>query len=204
DCPICFEELCSNSGYEENKASSVVYKLDKCGHVFHKSCLAAMYNSGPKDGSLQCPTCKAIYGVKHGNQPAGSMDYHVIPYSLPGYRESETIRIIYNIPPGTQGPEHPHPGKRYSARGFPRHCYLPNNDEGRKALRLLIIAWDRRLLFTIGTSATTSEPNTVTWNEIHHKTEFGSNLTGHGYPDPQYLDNLLMELGTQGVTEADL
>ncbi|XP_077995297.1 E3 ubiquitin-protein ligase DTX4-like [Glandiceps talaboti] len=204
DCPICFEELCSSSGYEENKATSIVFKLEKCKHIFHKSCLAAMYSSGPKDGSLQCPTCKAIYGVKHGNQPPGSMDYHVIPYSLPGYRECDAIRIIYNIPPGTQGPEHPHPGKRYSARGFPRHCYLPNNDKGRKVLRLLITAWDRRLLFTVGISATTGEANTVTWNEIHHKTEFGSNLTGHGYPDLQYLDNVLMELASQGVTEDDL
>ncbi|XP_070572581.1 E3 ubiquitin-protein ligase DTX4-like isoform X2 [Ptychodera flava] len=204
DCPICFEELCCSSGYEENKATSIVFKLEKCRHIFHKSCLAAMYNSGPKDGSLQCPTCKAIYGVKHGNQPPGSMDYHVIPYSLPGYRDCDSIRVIYNIPPGTQGPEHPHPGKRYSARGFPRHCYLPNNEKGRKVLRLLILAWDRRLIFTISTSATTGEANTVTWNEIHHKTEFGSNLTGHGYPDPQYLDNVLMELQTQGVTEDDL
>lgn len=31
-----------------------------------------------------------------------------------------------------QGPEHPNPGMPYSARGFPRYCYLPDNEKGRK------------------------------------------------------------------------
>lgn len=31
-----------------------------------------------------------------------------------------------------QGPEHPNPGKSFSARGFPRHCYLPDSEKGRK------------------------------------------------------------------------
>lgn len=155
--------------------------------------------------------------------------------------------------------EHPNPGKKFSARGFPRQCYLPDNEKGRKVcgfqtccfgqrnasvyhnkaaqiyhspfmwkseskkknqrwlrapttntpcmnsltqvLKLLITAWDRRLIFTIGTSSTTGESDTVVWNEIHHKTEFGSNLTGHGYPDPNYLDNILTELSAQGVGE---
>ncbi|KAG9487119.1 hypothetical protein GDO78_007148 [Eleutherodactylus coqui] len=154
-----------------------------------------------EDGSLQCPTCKAIYGEKTGTQPPGKMEFHVIPHALPGYPEYKTIRIVYDIPSGMQGPEHPNPGRKFTARGFPRHCYLPDNEKGRKVLRLLVAAWDRRLIFAIGTSSTTGESNTVVWNEIHHKTEFGSNLTGHGYPDPNYLDNVLAELTLQGVTE---
>lgn len=71
-----------------------------------------------------------------------------------------------------------------------------------QVLRLLVTAWERRLIFTIGTSNTTGESDTVVWNEIHHKTEFGSNLTGHGYPDASYLDNVLAELTAQGVSEA--
>ncbi|XP_073169253.1 E3 ubiquitin-protein ligase DTX1 isoform X2 [Lepidochelys kempii] len=157
-----------------------------------------------EDGSLQCPTCKAIYGEKTGTQPPGKMEFHIIPHSLPGYTDSRTIRIVYDIPTGIQGPEHPNPGKKFTARGFPRHCYLPDNEKGRKVLKLLIVAWDRRLIFTIGTSSTTGEGDTVVWNEIHHKTEFGSNLTGHGYPDPNYLDNVLAELMAQGVSEANL
>lgn len=83
-----------------------------------------------------------------------------------------------------------------SAPICPAHCHA------LQVLRLLITAWERRLIFTIGTSNTTGESDTVVWNEIHHKTEFGSNLTGHGYPDASYLDNVLAELTAQGVSEA--
>ncbi|XP_059683762.1 E3 ubiquitin-protein ligase DTX1 [Gavia stellata] len=209
DCTICMERLVTSSGYEgvlshRGIKPELVGKLGKCGHMYHLLCLLAMYNNGNKDGSLQCPTCKAIYGEKTGTQPPGKMEFHLIPHSLPGYTDSKTIRIVYDIPTGIQGPEHPNPGKKFTARGFPRHCYLPDNEKGRKVLKLLIVAWDRRLIFTIGTSNTTGESDTVVWNEIHHKTEFGSNLTGHGYPDPNYLDNVLAELLAQGVSEATL
>lgn len=132
------------------------------------------------------------------------MEYLTVPHSLPGNEGHQTKVIIYHISPGIQGPEHPHPGKRFSCRGFPRVCYIPDNDKGRKVLKLLTVAWRRRLTFTIGQSSTTGESDTVTWNEIHHKTESGRNDSGHGYPDDKYLDNVLMELSVQGVTEADL
>ncbi|KFP74458.1 E3 ubiquitin-protein ligase DTX1, partial [Acanthisitta chloris] len=206
DCTICMERLGPPLGVLSPRGikPELVGKLGKCGHMYHLLCLLAMYNNGNKDGSLQCPTCKAIYGEKTGTQPPGKMEFHLIPHSLPGYTDSKTIRIVYDIPTGIQGPEHPNPGKKFTARGFPRHCYLPDNEKGRKVLKLLIVAWDRRLIFTIGTSNTTGESDTVVWNEIHHKTEFGSNLTGHGYPDPNYLDNVLAELLAQGVSEATL
>ncbi|XP_041640878.1 E3 ubiquitin-protein ligase DTX4-like isoform X2 [Cheilinus undulatus] len=208
DCTICMEPLGGPSGYKGPGVGPVsraesVGRLAQCGHQYHFQCLVAMYNNGNKDGSLQCPTCKTIYGVKTGNQPAGKMEYHVIPHSLPGHPDCKTIRIIYNIPPGIQGPEHPNPGKPFTARGFPRHCYLPDSEKGRKVLRLLLVAWDRRLIFSVGTSNTTGESDTVIWNEVHHKTEFGSNLTGHGFPDPGHLDNVLEELRAQGITEDD-
>ena len=72
-----------------------------------------------------------------------------------------------------------------------------------QVLRLLRVAWERRLTFTIGTSVTTGATDTVVWNEIHHKTESSSNHSGHGYPDPNYLDNVLMELSLQGVEDSD-
>lgn len=71
-----------------------------------------------------------------------------------------------------------------------------------QVLRLLQKAWDRKLTFTIGTSVTTGASNTIVWNEIHHKTESTSNFSGHGYPDPNYLDNVTAELATQGVEES--
>ncbi|XP_063030143.1 probable E3 ubiquitin-protein ligase DTX2 isoform X2 [Melospiza melodia melodia] len=206
DCMICMEKLSSPSGYSDSCPSSsirpeAVGRLRSCQHSFHLLCVLAMYSNGNKDGSLQCPSCKTIYGEKTGTQPKGKMEISTFPQSLPGHKDCGTIRIVYHISRGIQGPEHPNPGMPYTARGFPRYCYLPDNEKGRKVLELLKVAWKRRLIFTVGTSNTTGESNTVVWNEIHHKTEMDSNLSGHGYPDPNYLDNVLAELAAQGVTE---
>lgn len=73
-----------------------------------------------------------------------------------------------------------------------------------QVLRLLVKAWKRRLIFTIGRSSTTGEENTVTWNEIHHKTEFGYNRRGHGFPDPNYFTNILAELEAHGIKEDEV
>ncbi|XP_066552484.1 putative E3 ubiquitin-protein ligase DTX2 isoform X4 [Amia ocellicauda] len=209
DCIICMERLSAASGYDgasdgQSLSPGAVGKFTRCGHCLHLLCMLAMYNTGTKDGSLQCPSCKTIYGEKTGTQPKGKMEIYRIPQSLPGHSDCGTIQIIYSIPPGIQGPEHPNPGQPYSCRGFPRLCFLPDSDKGRKVLELLKVAWTRRLIFTVGTSSTTGEPDTVVWNEIHHKTEMMSNVSGHGYPDPNYLDNVLSELSAQGVTEACL
>ncbi|XP_051665196.1 probable E3 ubiquitin-protein ligase DTX2 isoform X4 [Manacus candei] len=206
DCIICMEKLSSPSGYSDTCESSTIRpeavgRLTSCQHSFHMLCMLAMYSNGNKDGSLQCPSCKTIYGEKTGTQPKGKMEISTFPQSLPGHKDCGTIQIVYHISRGIQGPEHPNPGMPYTARGFPRYCYLPDNEKGRKVLELLKVAWKRRLIFTVGTSNTTGESNTVVWNEIHHKTEMDSNLSGHGYPDPNYLDNVLAELAAQGVTE---
>ena len=107
---------------------------------------------------------------------------------LPGYRGCGTIVINYYIPDGTQGPQHPNPGQRYT--GTHRTAYLPDNQEGREVLKVLVLyrniitvmtslsvliqllqkAWDAKLIFTIGMSHTTRLDNTVIWNDIHHKT----------------------------------
>lgn len=206
DCIICMEKLSSPSGYSDACECSTIKpetvgRLTNCQHSFHMLCMLAMYSNGNKDGSLQCPSCKTIYGEKTGTQPKGKMEVSTFPQSLPGHKDCGTIQIVYHISRGIQGPEHPNPGMPYTARGFPRYCYLPDNEKGRKVLELLRVAWKRRLIFTVGTSSTTGESNTVVWNEIHHKTEMDTNLSGHGYPDPNYLDNVLAELAAQGVTE---
>ena len=76
--------------------------------------------------------------------------------------------IDYYFPPGSQGREHPNPGRRYD--GTQRTAYLPDNREGNEVLQLLKRAFDARLVFTIGTSVTTGLKNQITWNDIHHKT----------------------------------
>jgi hypothetical protein len=44
----------------------------------------------------------------------------------------EQKNFLYFLSFCFQGPEHPNPGKSFSARGFPRHCYLPDSEKGRK------------------------------------------------------------------------
>ncbi|KAM4702905.1 E3 ubiquitin-protein ligase DTX4-like [Rhinophrynus dorsalis] len=186
DCVLCLRPL----------AEGEIGKLYRCSHTQHVQCLAPLY----KDGILRCPSCKTLYGSKLGSQPPGKMSYHLIPHSLPGHKGCQTIRIIYHISPGVQGPGQPNPGKKFTANDFPMHCYMPNTDKGRKILRLLIEAWDRRLLFPVIRSHSPGVPDCVSTSRFPHKTEFGSNFTGKGYPDPQYLDSVLRQLQDWGLT----
>lgn len=55
-----------------------------------------------QDGSLQCPSCKTIYGEKTGTQPKGKMEVSTFPQSLPGHKDCGTIRIVYHISRGIQ------------------------------------------------------------------------------------------------------
>uniref|UniRef100_A0A8C5K1W5 E3 ubiquitin-protein ligase n=1 Tax=Jaculus jaculus TaxID=51337 RepID=A0A8C5K1W5_JACJA len=201
DCIICMEKLSVASGYSdvadsETLGPMAVGRLTKCSHAFHLLCLLAMYCNGNKDGSLQCPSCKTIYGEKTGTQPRGKMEVFQFHVSLPGHEDCGTILIVYNIPHGIQvRADQPETATPPCSPRQP--CLLPLG----QVLELLKVAWKRRLIFTVGTSSTTGETDTVVWNEIHHKTEMDRNLTGHGYPDPNYLQNVMAELAAQGVTE---
>ena len=87
------------------------------------------------------------------------------------------------------------PGQPYFAIGFPRNAFLPDTEKGRKALKLLEKAFNRRLTFTVGMDSITGQSDVITWNKnIEHKTEFGSNEKGDGFPDPDYLDRVLQRL----------
>ncbi|CAH2321526.1 E3 ubiquitin- ligase DTX4-like [Pelobates cultripes] len=186
DCAMCLRPL----------AEREVGRLYRCSHTHHVRCLASLY----KDGTLRCPTCRTLYGRKLGSQPPGKMSYHLIPYSLPGHDDCQTIRIMYDIAPGIQGSGQPNPGMKFSTPDFPLCCYLPNTEKGREVLRHLIEAWDHRILFPIQPSRVPGVPDSVSTSRIPLKTEFGSNLTGKGFPDPQYLDSVLRQLRDWGMT----
>jgi len=183
DCPICLCEL-----------DEKVVTLSKCiGHSFHETCIAHCYNS---QGYLKCPCCNYIYGVRMGIMPVGTMHVATNKTALPGCKGG-TITITYNFASGVQGDEHPSPGTHYT--GTNRVCYLPDNPEGQEVLRLLKIAWERRLVFTVGTSMTTGQANCVIWNGIHHKTATSGGPTAHGFPDDTYLARVKSELKDVGV-----
>ncbi|XP_036416500.1 uncharacterized protein LOC118800395 [Colossoma macropomum] len=180
DCPICMDKFTDKQ------------KL-KCGHEFCKECLEASVKCMGKI----CPVCKDIFGMLKGNQPEGSMTSFNHSNSLPGYPHCGTIRIEYFIPGGIQTDEHPNPGKYFS--GTQRYAFLPDNDEGRHVLRLLKRAFDQKLIFTVGTSITTGEENTIIWNDIHHKTNTSGGPQCYGYPDPNYLKRVKEELKAKGI-----
>ena len=76
-------------------------------------------------------------------------------------------------------------GKQYPSTN--RTGYLPDSPEGQKILRLLEVAFKRKLVFTVGRSVTTGADNVIVWNGIHHKTNINGGSANFGYPDPTYL-----------------
>jgi deltex-like protein len=112
-----------------------------------------------------------------------------------GFEDDETIVIRYSIPNGTQMAYHPFPGRPF--QGGIRQAYLPNNEDGRKLLERLKLAWMLGLTFTIGTSLTSGRSHVVTWASIHHKTKTSGG--SHGFPDPAYFSNCNEELDSLGV-----
>eukprot|EP00092_Neocalanus_flemingeri_P017470 GFUD01018898.1.p1 GENE.GFUD01018898.1~~GFUD01018898.1.p1 ORF type:complete len:454 (+),score=103.49 GFUD01018898.1:200-1363(+) len=201
-CSICLCDLEDNSSYSADSSYAPVLSLNSCVHSFHSACLTALISNSPSP-FLQCPTCKKVYGIRTGTRPStGSMSHRLLQSSLPGHTDCGTIELHFQFTPGIQGPEHPSPGHYYTPVGFPRTAFLPDNQEGQQALHGLYLAWEQRLLFTVGRSITTGQDNCVTWNDIHLKTK----VTGgeHSYPDDQYLGNLAQDLAGFGITEAEI
>lgn len=98
---------------------------------------------------LKCPVCSVIYGVMTGDQPDGTISINVDKNMKCAGYNCGTIIINYNFKGGVR-----------EGRPFPgtsRTGYLPDNEEGRKVRDLLKIAFQRKLVFTIGRSVTTGQ-----------------------------------------------
>ena len=81
-------------------------------------------------------------------------------------------------------------------------CRFP--EKGREFyysfFRKIVLAFERRLIFTVGRSLTTGRDDAIIWNDIHHKTVKDVTTSPHGYPDANYLNNVLRELKDNGVS----
>lgn len=201
-CPICQMEYYDNmltladKDIDDLNTNMVtgsspidIVLLSKCKrHFFHKDCIEAMAKSST---SLKCPLCGVIYGIILGDMPPGHMNHKRICVSCEGYEMHGSLQIDYSFRPGVMN------GKRYE--GTHRKAYLPDNAEGNEVLRLLEIAFDRGLLFTVGTSMTTGAQQVIVWNGVHHKTALSGGAAVHGYPDPTYLQRVKEELAAKGV-----
>ncbi|CAL1527348.1 unnamed protein product [Lymnaea stagnalis] len=174
-CSVCFESINIES-------------LKCCQALLCSTCLGKV--------SI-CPLCRCPFAILTGMQPKGEMNCFYSSQDVEGYERKGSLEICYIIPAGIQTKElqHPSPGKPY--KSIKRTAYLPATDDGYRALRLLRVAFHRRLIFTIDVSHTTRMEGIV-WN-IHHKTS--RNSSTHGYPDPTYVTSLMDELRQYGVTD---
>ena len=153
-------------------ALDTICSLNRCNHFFHCVCIGSLLNSMIHTKfklPISCTNCKAIYGVKTGDQPdTGTVDIGYDKSSLPAHYEFGTIGISYNFSDVVS-----QDGTHYYADGFPRFL------EGKTVLELLRIAWNSGLFFTVGTIITTGRSDCIVWDNIHHKIKAQSNFSGH-------------------------
>ena len=160
-------------------------------HLYHKDCLLGQYNSQNGD-FLKCAVCEVTYGIRFGTQPDGTMEWHIENQPLPGFEGSKTIDFSYRFPNGTLPS-----GQSYT--GTSRAAFLPATPRGITVFKMIVVAFRRRLCFTVGQSLTTGKKDTVVWAGVHHKTSpFGGQF---GYPDPTYLDRVTAELKVRNIDE---
>ncbi|KAJ8389052.1 hypothetical protein AAFF_G00124490 [Aldrovandia affinis] len=130
-----------------------------------------------------------------GDQPEGEMKWTSLARSLPGHPHCGTIKIDYVIKDGIQTEQHPNPGKPFF--GLSAEAFLPDDREGKRVLKLLERAFDQRLVFTVASNRGGEE--TVTWNDIPHKTFDSGGPESDSYPDPHYLQTVKKVLKAKGI-----
>ncbi|XP_068160439.1 E3 ubiquitin-protein ligase DTX3L1 isoform X2 [Antennarius striatus] len=91
-----------------------------------------------------------VYSAQNGCQPQGEMTWEILHRVLPAFPNSNTLQVNFTFTDGVQTEKHPHPGQPYT--GLQISTFLPDNHDGRKLLKLLEKAFDRKLLFMISTN----------------------------------------------------
>lgn len=175
---------------------STIVGLSECayGHYFHAECILQALNSKPI-----CPNCTMPYGVITGHQPEGRLYVTKARARCQGFNDAkDSIKMLFEFPGGIQGEHHPNPGKIYF--GDLREAFLPNNKQGREAAMLTRIAFQRKLIFQIGTSLTLQQDNRIVFGSIHLKTSTTGGKEKHGFPDDEYFDRFKDELKVKGIT----
>lgn len=187
-CCVCLGDFADDEDGDEP-----IVQMPKCraAHPFHRACILAALQVTPR-----CPQCLVTYSSVLGTQPPGRMTITHNDMVLPGEHTATAI-IEYTFPNGVQGPRNPNPGERFS--GTHRLAYVPLSSAGKMVLTKLMRGWDRRVLFTVGTSITTGCTNTVVWNGVHHKTAVHGGPAMFGFPDATYLARVTQELAAFDV-----
>eukprot|EP00523_Entomoneis_sp_CCMP467_P004476 CAMPEP_0168751450 /NCGR_PEP_ID=MMETSP0724-20121128/17831_1 /TAXON_ID=265536 /ORGANISM="Amphiprora sp., Strain CCMP467" /LENGTH=313 /DNA_ID=CAMNT_0008799577 /DNA_START=76 /DNA_END=1018 /DNA_ORIENTATION=+ len=163
--------VCLESGVADGVA------LKACHHEFCKGCLEETIEA--------MPLLPNVLGVDDP-MPTGFMT----TFGLSSANQDCWLEIMYSLQGGKQKEYHPNPDANFS--GITRTAYLPNSSEGRAVLSRFEFAFSVGLTFVVGAS------NEVTWRSISHKTSKNGG-GAHGYPDPNYIQNVNEELDAIGV-----
>ena len=179
DCSICLIELVDFTNQQP------LYTTP-CKHSYHRSCLERWLQNSNK-----CPYCKVnIVDHRPGFQPNGVMVITADTVACAGHPNDCTFLLLWNLEGGVQDERHPHPGKRFS--GVEREAYLPTSKAGTKILRKMVQAFYQRHMFGVGQSLSSSVVGDSIIYSIHLKTSRDGGP--HGYPCPNYLDDVEKEL----------
>ncbi|MCJ8738099.1 hypothetical protein PDJAM_G00031550 [Pangasius djambal] len=127
-------------------------KQAACGFNFCPECDKEVHNN--------CRICSAS-GIK------GTMSIQESTITIPGFNRDTTLRIIYDIPDGIQGEDHPCPGAPFKGNRF--EAFLPHNKATKKLLPLLEKAFHKGLTFTVK-AGSSDDDGRVVWGNIPHKT----------------------------------
>ena len=113
------------------------------------------------------------------------MTWELEDFNCKGYPDTcKTWLIRYSFPGGT------HPVTKNKFSGDARTAYVPDTQEGREVLALLVKSFRRKLTFTVGYSVVRGRDNCIVWNGVHHKTNPDRGSTAYGYPDDTYFNRL--------------
>lgn len=174
---------------------NTIVSLSKCipGHYFHSSCISDALSTVSR-----CPNCQSIYETIIGPQPVGYFVAYAVNRTCKGFEQYGSIIMNMAFPDGVQSSEHGNPGIRFHADT--RCAFLPNNMDGREAFALIRLAFERKLLFTVGRSLTSGKENQIIFQSIHLKTRMDGGSEKHGFPDEEYFQRLKDELFQKYVT----
>ena len=185
ECPICCREGVPLTPLECCASRSV------CAACLDTLTLRRRTMSGRALTGFRCPFCQRRSGTHVGDCPDGTMSVTTVAGDggaarCAGFpRGTGVHHIRYAIAASVSASRVPVPGTT-------RHAFLPATPDGDRLLALLRLAFDRRLVFTVGHSVTNGTDNQVVW-AIHHKTSLDPGAP-YGYPDPHYLQRLEWEL----------